>query len=1093
VSGAESARRVAGGLLLALALAGCSDALAEGLRATPPGTGPTVRWDLEARPLPAIPLPNDAATAPDPTSPTGRRLDPSPLAASGLERRLRRQLARLDGFSAYGAVTVAFDAPLDLDGLALRQGGLRFSERALRDHAIYLVDLEDGAPVPLDLGSGLRPISAAEPGAYLPNDPHRSGSNLLFETRSEDLDFDGVLDPGEDVDFDGVLDAPNTPDGLLRGTPLETYDRLVTFYERQTDTLVLRPLLPLRSRRRYAVVLTDRLRGLDGQPVRSPLPFVHPFTQTEALEALPALFAARPEVYGDLARRGFAGVAFAWTFTTQSTTEDLDALREGLYGRGPYARLADAFPADVAALPLVGGTPAGCDGVDTRRPYALPPARLRALVEALPSPAAIGFGDLSEAQLEAVLDGLERHVSHLAYALVEAPYLLGDPDAGRAEDTWDLDGVRRGDGVARDLVPLLVAVPRQTFAHRQPFDVALYAHGDGGSHLEALTYASHAAAQGLATVAALAPGHGVPADDALSDRAPGLCLDGLARALREHRAADRDGDGAADPAGPFDGGDPFHARDHLRQGALDLLQALRALRGLGRGPFAARRLATATGAVDFDGDLDGDGAAETAGDFDADGVSDLGTERFAIWGSGFGAVRAMLAFGVEPALAAAAPVSGGGGWLDVALRSRLPALRDPLWLRLLGPVVASRRSSGPGVDTSCAEGARSLHFVVPDQGARRRVELACLEAADLDEGDVVVLTNLRTGARRCAGVGPGGRFTVAVPTDVDDALELRVLDGGAADVDYGRCAGDAAGAVARVVDAWEVGAGGCRDCGRYQDRRYEAGTRLRAPIAGLGLDRQSPDLRRVASWLQAALDPADPIHYARRAFLEPPMAPDVEAGPRAVFVVATAGDTAVPVSAADAYARAAGLLPFVPADGPSVWREHRAPETFAERYGRSSPDAVLRDFGVLEGLASLERFETPFGGVRDWVVDVEDLSDGVIAFDGAGDAQRAVSDGGISPRRLDPPLRWSRRSEAGVAAPWNPDGGVRSALLHPMPDPRGRHVLPPPDPTGIFDDSAYVLNAIGWFLASGGAGLPWLDLAAPSCLAVDRCRFLRVP
>ncbi|HBQ14981.1 MAG TPA: hypothetical protein DEF51_28930, partial [Myxococcales bacterium] len=84
-------------------------------------------------------------------------------------------------------------------------------------------------------------------------------SNILFETVEEDRNGNGVLDVGEDTDFDGVLDHPNTIDGELGTDFIDTHDRMLWFYERETDTLILRPILPLDQRTTYAVVVTDRL------------------------------------------------------------------------------------------------------------------------------------------------------------------------------------------------------------------------------------------------------------------------------------------------------------------------------------------------------------------------------------------------------------------------------------------------------------------------------------------------------------------------------------------------------------------------------------------------------------------------------------------------------------------------------------------------------------------------------------------------------------------------------------------------------------------------------------------------------------------
>ena len=50
-----------------LFLVACVGPEGEGIRPTPDGSGPTVVWDSKAKPLPNIPLPNNAATRLDPT------------------------------------------------------------------------------------------------------------------------------------------------------------------------------------------------------------------------------------------------------------------------------------------------------------------------------------------------------------------------------------------------------------------------------------------------------------------------------------------------------------------------------------------------------------------------------------------------------------------------------------------------------------------------------------------------------------------------------------------------------------------------------------------------------------------------------------------------------------------------------------------------------------------------------------------------------------------------------------------------------------------------------------------------------------------
>jgi hypothetical protein len=53
------------------------------------------------------------------------------------------------------------------------------------------------------------------------------------------------MDPGEDTDMDGVLDHPNTLDAKTGG-PFD----VIGFYERETNTLIARPVVAAAGRRR---------------------------------------------------------------------------------------------------------------------------------------------------------------------------------------------------------------------------------------------------------------------------------------------------------------------------------------------------------------------------------------------------------------------------------------------------------------------------------------------------------------------------------------------------------------------------------------------------------------------------------------------------------------------------------------------------------------------------------------------------------------------------------------------------------------------------------------------------------------------------
>ena len=89
---------------------------------------------------------------------------------------------------------------------------------------------------------------------------------------------------------------------------------------------------------------------------------------------------------------------------------------------------------------------------------------------------------------------------------------------------------------------------------------------------------------------------------------------------------------------------------------------------------ATRVIRSWDGSLRVDQDFDVDGVAnDIAGDFDGDGIPDVGGPNVAITTSGnsFGGVIAMVHGAVDPNVAASAPISGGGGLMDVAVRSSL--------------------------------------------------------------------------------------------------------------------------------------------------------------------------------------------------------------------------------------------------------------------------------------------------------------------------------------------------------------------------------------------------------------------------------------
>jgi len=244
-------------LLLSLcALAGCrSGQPIEGLAPARDTGGPRIAFDLTRKPLPEIPFPNDLAARPDRGSPTGLRVNSSLAAPSQLEQRTRELLDQLDGFGTFSPITVSFDKDreeVDVVDLFARQ-----NDADPANDGVYLVQIDDGRVWPLDFGAGHFPYVLADPGRYFPNDPFAQHGNLLFPGCGAGANV--LVPPGP---------ACDDPDAAARSR--HQADQLLPFYERSTRTLIARPVLPLAQQKRYAVILTDRLRDPQGRAVVPP-------------------------------------------------------------------------------------------------------------------------------------------------------------------------------------------------------------------------------------------------------------------------------------------------------------------------------------------------------------------------------------------------------------------------------------------------------------------------------------------------------------------------------------------------------------------------------------------------------------------------------------------------------------------------------------------------------------------------------------------------------------------------------------------------------------------------------------------------------
>lgn len=1033
-------------LALCTGALGCSvDEIPDGLGRTPDGPGSTVKWDLYHKPLPEIPFPNDQAMWPDPTSRTGMRVNASTVAPTSIEETARKKFDQLEGFGTYAPITVGFakrkDNPaqpaIDLANVMKRHQG---DDYELANDTIYVVNLDTGVPAILDLGEGSFQYVVREKHKYWRNDTRRLEQNLMWDTADETIDpttgkrrptalVGGVpsYKPEWDTDFDGVLDLPNlkNPDACPTQVDVElgnvserdrdrcVTDNLLTFYERETDTLIMRPLVPLVEKTQYAVVITDRMLdcGKDpskcaaGDPVRSPFDFVYHPAQEDAIARLKAHLSNKElaSYYGDIGGTGLAHVAFAWTFTTQPVQEDLRLIRDGLYGKGPLARLGKEFPANTQLARAAGkvdlealadGTeePAGWETQgkckDTVKNFHI--VKFDVVKETLHELAKQGFG-FDGPTLETLIASFDS-ISHIAIGEFDSPFFLtGGPKGKDPNASFDMD-FRTGKGqVYRDKVQFLIVVPKNTEKKKQPFPVAYYGHGYTSSSLEVLGFAGHLAAQGIASVGMNATFHGLEMGETELQLARNLfktaCEGPFASALLTGRARDLDGDGTADSGGDYWTSYLFHTRDVVRQSAVDLLQMFRVFKG-----FDGKRLAVHTkdpvsGRLmqDYNGNGEPD---DLAGDFDGDGTPDIGgpNSEFYAWGQSLGGILAPFVAALDPNVVAAAPTAGAGGLLDVGARTFQGGAFEGIYLRNFGPLVVGVPAkefydANKQKETKCGEGQVSLRFVLIDVNDDREVEFGCVDkTAYVKAGGTVMVSNGKNGEVRCARVDTEGRFRIGIPSSIGDKLEVQLYDQPDVVDSYDPERGcnitvDDSHRV-ELINTWGEGLipNGGKDpvtgevvceteggCSKFQNQYYPKDSPLTAPTEGFGHIRQTPSLRRFMNLASNIIDPGDPVNYSPYYALRPMTDPDGEVmPPKGMLNVVTVGDMNVPLNSGIALGRVAGALPFLVPDAAErypAYADYVTPSALYAALGGVTPNRALIDNHVVEGVNRLARAE----------------------------------------------------------------------------------------------------------------------------------------
>jgi len=1096
-------------LLMATAVIGCTVG-PEGLAESKPAKV-KVKLDFAARPLPVVPLPNDLATRYDATSATKRRLNASMVAPTGFERRTRELVDQLDGWGVFAPITVPFDGAIDPLSVRDRHIGDDF---AFANDAVYVVDITKGSPTygkpaELDIGGGNFPVVVEQPQGYWKADPRGDTNSILYEEHDEDSNNNGQLDEGEDTDLDGTLDKPNYLPGVTKKhtemTLSERADALMTFYEKETNTLIVRPLIPLRQRTTYAVVVTRRVLDQAGSPVGSSLPWIHHLGQTEALTDLPDILAAGKSDFGNLQ---VDDIAFAWTFTTASIEADLTAARDGLYGRGAQKHFADQYPPEAnGLLPLFDGA----TNHKYENKYTVSGESFETIAQLIVAGGLVGSGGpVQQQRFEKALKYVDRHF----FGTYDSPQLFARKDKdgnylGYNDMSWPADVHSKPLEPRRESVTFWGVTPRKELTpDGKPKGIVILGHGYTGSKTETFNLHHYFSRMGMAVIAIDNVSHGFVVDkddeELLKTIFAGMGVGGLADALTTNRSWDHDLDGMEDSAADFWTAYTFHTRDVVRQTAVDYVQLIRMLRG-------------------FDGqrkwkmDLNGNGQLDDiAGDLDGDGTVDVGGATMPIYmlGGSLGGIMSAVMGGLDPELTAIVPVAGGGGLIDVGVRSIQGGVREAVTLRLMGPLYVGV----PDYKTQ----AMSVRTIVPSLNDDKEVEVASLPAetwSQLKAGDTVRADNLSNDEYDCAvlRVDPVCQTTCLADAGVKDTDKascgnrcLTFRMGLASDITFPtqrhrlRFYQGNAFVVGKIDPrkhrACEVKADAkpLFDVDQFEQNitfhhrsapLYFGKGQPLAPLAeGMGLHRARPELRRFLGFAQMVLDPADPAIWAKHFA-------DADIQTHAI-VLNTTGDMNVPVSTGSAIGRAAGLLD---------WKK-KIPE-----WGGRTVLQVVNDTYINEAVDKIPRFVDSKGvGV---LFDVENLSastEGALPLPPLG---QKVQFSGAAPRgkdgfevyRLDPPLRTHAIGPDKI-------GGI-SGTFYPFVEPGGKHgfwdsgqhtdfllkqcrdeaTTAGTDPAVCdsktwFDHGTLIMHAVAKYLASGGK--VW---SVQACMSQGDCGDVMAP
>ncbi|HMA91573.1 MAG TPA: dickkopf-related protein, partial [Polyangiaceae bacterium] len=750
-----------------------------------------------------------------------------------------------------------------------------------------------------------------------PSDPRRMEPSLVVETIDERYEVNthtfisSHVEEGQpegdarysgewDTDSDGTTDVPATLPGhncleaQLASADQERFrvlrdrclaDSVAENYDVGRDTLRLYPRTPLQEGREYAVLLTDRLLDTTGRPVTSPfVDAVHP-RQRALLDRLMTWVGSpsHQRYFGDLSNR-VDRVRVAWSFTTGTPLRDLSELANRVQ---PALSTASASTATGARMSLD-----RYFDLDAPCATGTPRGALASLLSA-----SLG---LSTTQREALVDALTAVGAIVTGRYFHPPY-AADPGALPSSE--------------ESSVPLWIAVPRVVPSNSSLHTIIL-SQERTVTHLEGLRWAGQWASLGMATLgferigssAAPSPNLNAQLQEILNASCSPELLVSLLAVRQDARASANDTRTDVDPM-------LLATRDRWRTDAVELATLARVL----------------------------DGSTQAA--FDSPSI------RFtsaALAGIGTGTAPIALAASLldpKPSLILVDPVtSPERAWRRGATWG---AAQTELW-RIFGPRVAGVPSTDlEPSETQCLATDASVRLVSPDVPPPGR-EIGCIalrgeDGARFPIGATVTATNLATLARRCVRMTNRGEFSLGIPADSGDELELSVFSKPNLLAHFGR---DQDCGAPEQLPSPDVVLGGAAP--------EDATARITVGIGGLGLERQSSEVLAAIDYASAAFSLANPAPFL--AALTQPTRPSDSNG---VLIVLSPGDPSVPPDEALSLANAARLVPRFPPSNLTDYPE-QAGETTPEKLAKAlrKPTAADRlEWAHLdEGVPRLQRF-----------------------------------------------------------------------------------------------------------------------------------------